>query len=65
VDPGGKTLSKLAEPVKNSDTIKTLRSVIRASSVTTLARPDEVSSNLSNIDDVGWCAYMLATVKHE
>jgi len=102
VDPGGKTFTKLAEPVKNSDTVTTLRSVIRASADTTLARPGDVSSTLSIIDDqrflglydrqcvhlgasaraglteligfinddldimdVGWCAYMLATVRHE
>jgi hypothetical protein len=102
VDPGGRTLSKLAGPVKNRDTLKTLRSVLHASSDTTVARPDEASGTLSNIDyvsflglydrqfvqlgasaraglteligfinddieiiDVGWGAYMLATVKHE
>jgi peptidoglycan hydrolase-like protein with peptidoglycan-binding domain len=102
VDPGGRTLTKLAQPVKTSTTVATLRSVVRASWSATLARPAEVSSTLSVIDDqrflglydrqfvqlgagaragltqligfinadyeigdVGWCAYMLATVKHE
>jgi len=104
VDAGGMTLSKLSAAVKtkNSDTVTILRSVIRASWITTGARPGEVSSSLSIIDaqrflglydrqffqlgaaartgltqligfinddleitDVGWGAYMLATVKHE
>jgi putative chitinase len=102
VDPGGKTLKKLADPVKLSDTLSTLRSVMGASDVGTLARPGEASSSLSIIDtqaflglyerqffklgaaardgfteligfinedeeiaDVGWCAYMMATTKHE
>src|SRR5262245_42455316 len=51
IDPGGSTLTKLAEPVKNSDTVTTLRAVIRASLMTTLARPGEVSSTLSIINN--------------
>jgi hypothetical protein len=51
VDPGGKTLSKLASKVKNSDTFTVLRSVLSASSETAPARPAEASSALSDIDD--------------
>jgi hypothetical protein len=102
VDPGGKTLSKLAAPVKNSDTIKTLRSVIvhlrsrrwrvrarypatfpTSTTSASLGFTPGSSSNSARprvpvwpdligfinddneILDVGWCAYMLATVKHE
>ena len=102
IDPGGKTFAKLAKPLSSKSTLQVLRSVIRASSDTTLPRPGEVSSRVGTIDtqkflgqydrqfvqlggtartgliqlldfinadgdvlDVGWAAYMLATVKHE